>query len=91
MRERRLDEDEAIVDLGKSLEAIKRDKELILRKVKIVEQSLSAIHQVTLIIAASKQHSSEATLLEIWRAKCQHDTPDLYTINMSSLVLAVCD
>lgn len=46
MRERRLDEEEAAAEVNKALEGIKKEKELLTKKAKLIDQSLAAINQV---------------------------------------------
>ena len=46
LRERRLDEEDAAAEVNKSLETIKKERELLSKKAKVIEQSLAAINQV---------------------------------------------
>jgi hypothetical protein len=46
IRERRLDEDEVAAEVAKAIDGIKKEKELLSKKAKLLEQSLAVINQV---------------------------------------------
>jgi hypothetical protein len=47
LRERRLDEEEAAAEVSKALEALGKDRTLLVKKAKLVDASLAAINQVS--------------------------------------------
>lgn len=47
LREQRLDEEEAAADVAKHAEAIKKDREVLAKKGRLIDQSLNAINQVS--------------------------------------------
>jgi hypothetical protein len=46
LRERRLDEEEAGAEVGKALEGIRKERELLGKKARLLEQALAAVNQV---------------------------------------------
>lgn len=55
LRERKLDEDDLISDFQKTVDAVRREKENLSKKQKLVEQSLAAIHQDMVEFQREKQ------------------------------------
>lgn len=55
VRERRLDEDDTIAELGRNQETLRKDKEGLNKKLKVVEQGLAAINQEIIEFQKDKQ------------------------------------
>lgn len=63
LRERRLDEEDAAAEVQKVLDGLKRERELLLKKQKMIEQSLTAIN--TEILDYQKEKQSRLNTLDI--------------------------
>ena len=68
LRERKLDEDDLISDFQKTVDAVRKDKENLSKKQKLVEQSLAAIQQDMTEFQREKQVS--AGELEFGKLEC---------------------
>ena len=55
LREKRLDEDDALAEVGKVMEGLKRDVEALAKKGRLVDISLAAINQDILEFQVEKQ------------------------------------